>query len=241
MSAADTPLSLMVATPTYGGIEPAFVESILHLQEHLRRLGVAYHFRFLPGESHINRARNRLVYEFLETKFTHLLFLDADIAFHPDTAVRLLTSGRDVVGVPYPKKGVGQGLVGNPERHNVRAGDDGKAHGEVRIEDGFVRSSDAGTGFLLIARTVFETLKPKMVPYTCDLTAGAPKMFPFFDSGPEDAKSPDARYLTEDFWFCRLWQAAGDGEVWLDTKSRVKHVGKYAFEAKSWDEEWGLK
>jgi hypothetical protein len=36
------------------------------------------------------------------------------------------------------------------------------------------------------------------------------------------------RYLSEDYTFCRLWQQMG-GEVFLDPRTGLNHVGHYTF------------
>ena len=36
-------------------------------------------------------------------------------------------------------------------------------------------------------------------------------------------------YLSEDYTFCHRFRKIG-GKVWLDTKSRLTHVGSYAFQ-----------
>ena len=49
--------------------------------------------------------------------------------------------------------------------------------------------------------------------------------FAFFDCLIE----PETRvYLSEDYVFCRRWQAMG-GDVWADLHSRLTHVGTHAF------------
>ena len=35
-------------------------------------------------------------------------------------------------------------------------------------------------------------------------------------------------YLPEDYTFCTRWRALG-GEIWVDTRSKFKHVGRYVF------------
>lgn len=247
MSAEMKPPSLFIAMPSYGGIEPQFVESLLRLQLHLTRLGVRHEFKLLPGESLITRARNRMVREFLDdTEHTHLLFLDCDLIFDPTTVVRLLTSGFDVVGGAYAKKGIGHGVVGNPDYAKVEmVGDDKATVTLPPVKDGFARAKDVGTGCLLISRAAFDKLKaakrpdgePAMMPYTDDMGTGA-KVWPFFDCGPEDGRDPESRYLSEDYFWCRLWQVVGGGEVWLDTRSTIKHVGKYAYDAPSIAKQW---
>jgi hypothetical protein len=39
-------------------------------------------------------------------------------------------------------------------------------------------------------------------------------------------------YLSEDFAFCQRWRVIG-GTVWLDTLSRLRHVGSYEFQGRA--------
>ena len=50
-------------------------------------------------------------------------------------------------------------------------------------------------------------------------------MYAIFD-GIIDPES--RRYLSEDYTFCRRWQAL-DGEVYLDPRTALNHVGHYTF------------
>jgi hypothetical protein len=51
----------------------------------------------LHSESLITRGRNKMVMKFLaEEQFTHLFWIDSDIAFEPRSVFRLLLADRDV-------------------------------------------------------------------------------------------------------------------------------------------------
>ena len=39
----------------------------------------------------------------------------------------------------------------------------------------------------------------------------------------------DNRYLSEDYFFCRLWQQLG-GKIWLEPSIKLNHIGSYTFE-----------
>jgi hypothetical protein len=39
-------------------------------------------------------------------------------------------------------------------------------------------------------------------------------------------------YLSEDFTFCWRWRKIG-GQIWLDQKSELTHIGCYEFEGKA--------
>ena len=52
----------------------------------------------------VTQGRNLCVSAFLQTKCTHLLFIDSDIAFKPHSLQHLLDADKDVISVPYPLK-----------------------------------------------------------------------------------------------------------------------------------------
>ena len=87
----------------------------------------------------------------------------------------------------------------------------------LKVKDGLVKLRDAATGFMLIKRSVFErmiTAYPDLY-FENDLNLDenfAKWTYLFFDVMHEKETK---RYLSEDYAFCRRWQAIG-GEVWLD-------------------------
>ena len=113
------------------------------------------------------------VAEFLSRpNYTHLFWIDGDIGFEPEAALRLLRAGRDVVAGAYPFKrenwpqqGVPAGTTRQSfeEQHTsypVNAGGE-EATSIVNIAidaDGFFKVHDGPTGFMLIKRSVFDLL-----------------------------------------------------------------------------------
>ena len=95
-----------IATPSYSSAMTSdYVRSLLGLVNLAWRHGFPMQTRFLDGDSLIPRARNRLVAEFMaDSRWTHLFWIDADIGFEPEAALRLLLAGRDVVAGAYPLK-----------------------------------------------------------------------------------------------------------------------------------------
>ncbi len=69
----------------------AFDSSFSWVAEH----EIALTLRHLPGESLISRARNNLVSQFLRTSCTHLMFIDADLAFEAASVGRMLDLDAD--------------------------------------------------------------------------------------------------------------------------------------------------
>ena len=75
---------IFIASPMYGGqCFGYYTQSVLVLQKTLNAANIDTTFSFMFNESLITRARNALTHAFLNTKCTHLLFIDADIRFNP--------------------------------------------------------------------------------------------------------------------------------------------------------------
>ena len=230
-----------VATPSHGGTMTSnYVRSLLGLVNLAWTHGFAMQTRFLDGDSLITRARNRLVAQFMaDPRWTHLFWIDADIGFEPEAALRLLLSGRDVAAGIYPRKtdgwpedGLDAALPAGSTRQDFEARHArfaANAPGPALVvdADGFIEMLDAPTGFMLIARPVFERLAAAypQLRYTPERNADPAERdrphYRFFDVLAE----PDnGAYLAEDFAFCRRWQSIG-GKVFIDAHSNLSHQG----------------
>ena len=224
---------LYVAIPYYGGqVAIEHLHSVVALEAACETRGVGCHVELLEDDRVIPRARARLAASFLaHRQATHLLFIDADIAFAPDTAFRLLDAERDLIGGVYPIKHLdwdrirAAALAGAPDlmaaslSYVVRF----IPHPEnaVEVEGGFARVAYVGTGFMLARRAVVERV-----------AAAHPELRARLEEGPEltsmifepmiEPETGD--YLSEDYAFCRRWRDLG-GEVWADVESRLTHVG----------------
>lgn len=230
-----------VATPSHSGLlTSGYTRSLLAFSSAAWTHGFPMAARFLDGEALITRARNELVAEFMaDTRFTHLFWIDDDIAFEVEAALRLLLVGKEVVAGACPKKsdgwpagGLAQALPAGATEADFRA-----RHAAFNVvplpgaqsvdADGFVRVQEVGTGFMVIARRVLEVMAERypQLKYADYSPSANPAWneyrYRFFDVGI-DAETGE--YLSEDFAFCRRWRALG-GEVWIDTQSDLAHTG----------------
>ena len=106
-------VNLLIATPCYGGLlYEGYMRSLLELTTILLKLNIKYNVFTIGNESLITRARNSIVALFLGNKeLTHLLFIDSDITFSPESVIRFLKFRKPVVGGAYPKKHVDFNLI----------------------------------------------------------------------------------------------------------------------------------
>jgi hypothetical protein len=99
---------IYIGTPCYGGqCFNTYVRSLLQTVQYFkeRDLSISLEIRFLTNESLITRGRNLIVAQCLADKeATHLLFIDADVSWHPSTIEKLFNADVDIIGAVYPKK-----------------------------------------------------------------------------------------------------------------------------------------
>lgn len=229
---------LYVATPCYGcQMTAAYLGSLLTLQGACFQRGVECTVDFLGNESLVERARNILVARFLKSDATHLLFIDADIAFNPDTVFRLLAADKDVCTAVYAKKSFDYEQL----RRKLEAGDSEPvyqmaldyniniANPQEPISDGMVRVLDSATGFMLIKREVLERMVEhyrEELHCVNDIMGQPIREYVALFACMIDPKT--RRFLSEDFSFGRRYQAIG-GEVWADLASPLSHVGTHVY------------
>jgi hypothetical protein len=196
----------------------------------------------LPTESLINRARNKFVTKFLDNKEfngTHILFIDADIGFTLQNLLRVIEFNKEVVTCTYPVKGFywQQLLDRIKENNNIDEQTmrdyllqfNVNLYPNTEFKNGFARVKESATGFMLIKREVFTTIMDKnpQLKYKPDLRTGienSENAFDFFPVGIYKEKDGVNRFLSEDYYFCRLWEECG-GEIWTDLSTPITHLG----------------
>ena len=93
---------VVIATPCYGGmLNEGYLHGILQTQSVAVKNNFHMVLNTMGNESLVTRARNTLVAQFLDLcekddRFTHLMFIDADIGFNGSNIWRLLDSGHDI-------------------------------------------------------------------------------------------------------------------------------------------------
>jgi hypothetical protein len=198
----------------------------------------------------VTRARNVLVAYFLNSDYTHLVFVDADIEFQVEDLLKLYVHDKDIAVGAYPKKGVNwshikEGILMDPSRQhtNQQIGALGSDYAinfkfqnretkTVAVENGLIKLHDAGTGFMMIKReTILKMIeKYPELKYNNDVQMGGVDLKDNFYALFDTMIDPiDKRYLSEDYTFCRRWQAM-DGDIWLDPSISLNHYGSFCFQ-----------
>ncbi|AGS81028.1 hypothetical protein [Caulobacter phage Cr30] len=243
--------SIFLALPCYGGNTAAvFTKSFGELCSTMTAYGIPFKTHFLMNESLVQRARNYCADEFLRSDCSHMLFIDADIAFDANDVLTMLAlmgddSEYDIVGGPYAKKcitwekiklAVDKGHADeDPNELEKFVGDfvfnpiEGTT--EIKLSEP-AEVAELGTGFMMIKRKVFEKMI-EAYPEKAYLpdhvrTAnfdGSREIYAFFDC-PIDPVS--RRYLSEDYHFTQAARKIGL-KCWLCPWFKIQHFGSYLF------------
>ncbi|WP_036261938.1 hypothetical protein [Methylocapsa aurea] len=233
---------VFIATPCFGGlVSQHYMQSILGLIQFASQAGFDAALALLGHDSLITRSRNTLVTQFLNTpSATHLLFIDADIAFEAEQVQRMLSFDRDFVAGIYPLKVID--WSGAAIRRAASAGETFQtapllyvgtlcAGGALEREGRFATGVYCGGGFMMLKRRVLERMIAAY-PETRYRSAHAysnatgDANYALFDCMID--KETNA-YISEDFGFCQKWRDIG-GKIWLDTEGRLTHIGAHHFQ-----------
>jgi hypothetical protein len=242
-------VSIFIATPAYGGSTSSFyTQSMTQLFKIAGAYGINIGLETIANESLITRARNSILVDFLDSEFSHLFFIDADIEFSPMDVFRLVLHKKEVISGAYPMKGLNwPNAVGattaqevaekvihyvinfHPEslKENTK---DGIIN--VQLVGGLLEVYDTGTGFLCITREAALKLIEaygEEIKYTGDsqtvrdgvIHKEVKTFYALFDTSIDLETN---RYLSEDYTFCRRWQYIG-GKIWVDPTVILNHVG----------------
>jgi len=171
-------------------------------------------------EFEIGTARNSIVREFLNSGFSHLLFLDSDIVLERDTILRLMSHAKPLVSALYFTKGGAMEPAAwfhskVPWKRDAPVIKQVEPRKFVHTKTnepvkGLVEAELLGMGCVLVERSVFERSEQ-----------------PWFYYSMADENMKDEDRISEDFYFCysKLYKKLGIKPL-LDTKAIVGHMTK---------------
>jgi hypothetical protein len=210
---------LMIGLPAYDhkvGVKMAV--SLMKLAQKVQEHGITIQVSSICGCSVVTRARNLIAYEFLQSDCDSLMFIDSDMTFEPDAVIRLLAwnQTKPIVAGAYEARKEGKIYILSLE---------GDAENVHMDKMGLVKAHRVATGFMMIQRRVFETLRDKHPEYAHKDTNSDNILHSFFDF-----KVTPEGYIGEDFLFCDRAREAGFS-VWVDPTIALGHMGVHEFQS----------
>ncbi len=182
------------------------------------------------------------------------MFIDADIHFNPNDVLTLAALDKDIIGAPYPKKCIAWEKVRNavdaghadedPTALEQYTGDfvfnPVAGTNEIKLTEP-VEVLEIGTGFMLVAREVFEKFRDAYPQFSykpdhnrSENFDGSRHIHAFFDTVIDsdafagEGSGGSERYLSEDYMFCQFTRKIGI-KTWFCPWMQVGHVGSYVF------------
>jgi hypothetical protein len=181
-----------------------FYDYVHNLTKPKKTFGASFHTNSAA------RNRNLIIDDALAAHATHILFIDDDMAFAPNSLEKLLAHDKDIVGGLYLSRSSPHLPViftfsgGRFVRRFLQDG-----------ESGLVEVDATGFGFMLIRTNVFADMKPPYVRHG-EVTL-------------------DKR--NEDLGFCKRAKGAGF-KVYCDLDTPIGHMGLATFWPNNVDEKW---
>lgn len=228
-------MRLLICTPCFNGnVESDFMGCLLNSLRSLSDYNVSAEVYLTKEMSFISLARNHCAAYFLLGDYDKLLFIDADQTWRPDELECLIRSKHSLVGGVYSKKTLPldmnftplpehahyfPGGAKPPESFLRYANETADAEGEIEVQH-------LATGFMLIDRSVFESLKPGCPDYITKVNQHAEDIrhWDFFPGGVIQGK-----FLTEDYFFCSQAKEAGH-PPYLSIYAMPGHIGKFNYQ-----------
>lgn len=194
---------LFICSPSFDGDFCApFTESLAGSIKDLAQHDIKTVYKTLVGVHWIDIARDILAHAFLRSDCTHMLQIDSDLGWSPDSPRRMLAKNAPVIGGAYP----------------IRA--DVSAY-PVKHDDGAVTGLPGG--FLMVRRDVVERLSVGPTYKCATLPFGALDVHHLFTR-----EFVSGGYVGEDYAFCNRVRNSGY-ELSLEPDIDFVHVGKKAW------------
>lgn len=253
---SNNKVCLYILTPHYGGMcHVTYMNSLISTISRMKEVGVELHLEFCNNDSLVSRARNNLVAKAMTNpKMTHMLFIDNDITWDPDSILKLIIADKPVVGGIYPLKHYNwERLVStNPENPNVVQNwidrknqsmfkdaipDVDMVHhrmlsynlnlrtNTLQIENNLTSVRHIATGFMMIKRKVIEKMQQAFPSTKYVDDVGFLSLTESEQAfALFDCGVEEGHYFSEDWLFCHRWTNMG-GTIHVDVTINLNHTG----------------
>jgi hypothetical protein len=218
-------MKVCLATPFYMSQEFShYGESMLYTCRMLTQAGIEWELIRVNGDSYVDRAKNTIMANFLETDCTDLIMIDSDEQWHPSAISRLLQHPQEIVTAAYPFKNNWGQFAGNPLIKTVNGVEE--YAGYVELTDGsyLLQAYNVSGGFMRIKRSAIEKYAdayPNDI-YLDDFAWPSRKGRIYTSFFMCDIK--DYVRYGEDAYFSRRMKEIGV-DLWIDTNITITHYG----------------
>jgi len=219
-----------------------YMMSLISLTWALKERGISFTLLPIVFESLIPRARNAAVAYFMsDPDATHLLFIDSDIEFTPESVLKLLSVDKNVVCAGYAQKALlmdNVKAVINSGSEDLELVTRTSVHIKLPIsqknqETNLIEGYYATTGFLLLKREIISkmigTYPDRHYVNDIDGYMGAKAEY-FYDLFRINIHSETKRYESEDYGFSSLLHELKE-PIWVYTDISLKHYGWFGYPA----------
>jgi hypothetical protein len=208
-------MSVFIATPAFDGkVNVQYVSSLLQTVNLLKENCIPVYVFIPHGSSLLVLERNKINKQFLSSRYTHLLCIDADVGWPAEAVLRLLKYDLDMVGGICRQRSIEKKFMCRPCSDS---------HGNVVQNDyGLMQMDYIGASFMLMKRIVLE----RMINH-----------FPQLYYEPKDPLDKDknghclfntevwnGEFWGEDYVFSRRARESGT-EIWIDPRIDFDHGG----------------
>lgn len=235
---------ILIAIPCYDRkIQAETTVSLLSTTIQLLHMNARAALFTAPGCALITHVRNLIVTEFLRRpEKTHLLFVDADMEWSPETVIRMLAANVPFAAAAYPNKTytpTADAMAGGwDEAHaaalqwHVQFADPRVSTGAAPPEtvNGFAKAIRVGGGLMLLRRDMIEAMIAKYADtrYSWHGPEGVSSHYGLF----ELMKFEDGSISGEDYAFCDRWVTGCGGEILIDLEAAIVHHGHHGYRGK---------
>ncbi len=224
--------------PCYGDMKVETCVSLIDTFSALGGSGIECKFKSVKS-SLVTHGRNLLTAGFLDSGFDYMLFVDADVEFSPEAAMRMLVPEKDIVCTPYRNKEdpwVDKYSVKFEDSSNIKI-----------LEWDLVEIEEGPAGLMLISRKVYERLMDKHPELKIKFNEATRAkmnreigarddaidkyMYNFWDT---TFRLDTGEWKGEDLAFCELARAAGF-KIHANLDSWTTHHGTYGWKGRFGD------
>ena len=201
-----------------------YMLAVISLIQKFQELNIKLTLYPIMAEALVSRGRNAAVAHFMGSSSTHIFFIDSDIVFNPSDVIKLLNSGKSVIGSVYPKKFL------KTQNNSLQV--EFNANGQVGIEGDVCLVDYVPAGFLCIRRDAIEKLISENLDlkYTNGIEGyhSAESVDYYYDFFKPGVDPLTKQYLGEDYGFCKLLKDAGV-PMYVYPNITLAHVGYFNY------------